>query len=108
MTSYSASAAAPAQATAAETQRQNAQAIITRHENKRAGELTVKHYQRMGARSTFDVLRQRLLASRPIIGERRVVIGVDSIGRKRYRKDPEPIYGPPTFRNKIDESGNHV
>lgn len=44
------------------------------------------------ARDVFPMLRQRLLESRPVIG----------------RMGTQPIYGKPTFRNVIDENGQHV
>lgn len=49
------------------------------------------------ARELFPLLRARLLASRPYIGQRENPAG-----------DITPIYGAPTFRNVIDESGRHV
>lgn len=46
------------------------------------------------ARDLFPVLREHLLASRPIIGDMKPIPGADGI------KTPlRPIYGKPTFRN---------
>ncbi|WP_439593917.1 hypothetical protein [Microbacterium sp.] len=59
---------------------------------------------RMSAREWFAYLRPVLLASRPIVGERTLLHVRDSKGRPKV----EPIYGPPTFRNVIDEDGHHV
>ena len=58
------------------------------------------------ARDLFPALRERLLTSRPVVGERKTVVGRDRIGRARYRR--EPILGAPTFRNVIDENGQHL
>ncbi len=57
------------------------------------------------ARELFPILRDRLLASRPVIGERKTVIGRDSAGRRKFRRTP--IYGTPTFRNALVE-GEHL
>jgi hypothetical protein len=46
------------------------------------------------ARDLFPVLRERLLASRPVIG-----VGWPNA---------DPIYGSPTFRNRIDENGQWI
>lgn len=51
------------------------------------------------AREMFPLLRARLLASRPVIG------WTDETDPERAA---QPIYGAPTFRNVIDESGRHV
>lgn len=48
---------------------------------------------RPSAREWFPYLLDRLMASRPVIGE-------DDRGL--------PIFGAPTFRNVIDEHGEHV
>lgn len=58
---------------------------------------------RPSARERFAELRERLLASRPIIGDQKPRPGADGIASTRL-----PIYGKPTFRNVIDENGNHV
>lgn len=58
---------------------------------------------RPSARELFAVLRERLLASRPIIGYQKPLPGAYGIASTRL-----PIYGRPTFRNAIDENGNHV
>lgn len=48
------------------------------------------------ARELFVPLRKLLLASRPIIGDRKPIPGADGI------KTPlRPIYGAPTFRNVL-------
>lgn len=69
---------------------------------ERAG--IARRYQ-PSAREFFPVLRETLLASRPVIGERKTVVGRDKIGRAKYRR--EPIYGKPTFRN-VAGSGVHA
>lgn len=55
---------------------------------------------RPSAREWFPYLRQRLLDSRPIIGER-VVIPRDAKPDSKgvIRTSTVPIYGKPTFRN---------
>lgn len=58
------------------------------------------------ARERFPVLRDRLLASRPVIGTR---ARFPKIGPKQGRgivAETWPIYGAPTFRNVI-ENGEH-
>lgn len=45
------------------------------------------------ARELFPVLRERLLASRPVLGTDRA---------------RNQVYGAPTFRNVINERGEHV
>lgn len=50
------------------------------------------------AREVFAALRDRLLASRPIIGDMKPIPGADGI-----TSPLRPIYGPPTFRNSIDQ-----
>jgi len=60
------------------------------------------------ARALFPELRDRLLASRPVIGTK---AKIPTTGGRRGRvlvADTEPIYGKPTFRNRIDENGVHV
>ncbi|WP_066041964.1 hypothetical protein [Herbiconiux solani] len=54
-----------------------------------------------GAREVFPVLRERLLASRPIVGDKKPRHGADGI-----RTPLEPIYGKPTFRNVIERDDN--
>lgn len=49
------------------------------------------------ARDLFPALRERLLASRPLLGL------IDE-GKPTERE----VLGAPTFRNVIDENGNHV
>lgn len=58
---------------------------------------------RSSARDLFPALCERLLASRPIIGDQKPRPGADGITSTRL-----PIYGKPTFRNVIDENGKHV
>jgi hypothetical protein len=53
------------------------------------------------AREMFPYLRVRLLASRPIIGDKPPRPGADGTTTPL-----EPIYGKPTFRNVI-EDGEH-
>lgn len=48
---------------------------------------------RPSAREWFPYLVDRLMASRPIIGETKAGL---------------PVFGAPTFRNRIDEHGHHV
>lgn len=50
---------------------------------------------RASARDWFPVLRDRLLASRPVLGY--------NVGNRGLE-----AYGPPTFRNVIDENGRHI
>lgn len=50
---------------------------------------------RASARDLFPALRERLLASRPSLGF--------NVGHRSLE-----AYGPPTFRNVIDENGQHV
>lgn len=57
------------------------------------------------ARELFPPLRALLLASRPVIGER---VTFPHKGRNRLKPKREPIYGTPTFRNRINENGEHV
>lgn len=52
---------------------------------------------RASARDLFPALRERLLASRPLVAL------IDE-GYPEERR----VYGPPTFRNVIDENGRHV
>jgi hypothetical protein len=59
------------------------------------------------ARELFPVLRDRLLASRPVIGTR-ATFPKGSPSRRSLVAETEPIYGKPTFRNRIDENGAHV
>ncbi len=49
------------------------------------------------ARELLPVLRQRLLDSRP-------VLSIVDEGKPSQRV----VYGPPTFRNRINENGEHV
>lgn len=58
---------------------------------------------RASARDLFPALRERLLGSRPIIGDQKPRRGADGITSTLL-----PVYGPPTFRNVIDENGRHV
>lgn len=54
------------------------------------------------ARELFPVLRARLLASRPIVEPARQV-------KHEFGTIVVPaVYGAPTFRNVIDEYGQHV
>lgn len=56
------------------------------------------------AREWFPILRDRLLASR--LESKRRVRYVDEAGKVRYRV--VVTYGAPTFRNVINEAGEHV
>jgi len=70
------------------------------------------------ARELFPVLRERLLASRPVVGFRYRIFpggpwrtvplhekGITSVQRKGAT---ELVYGPPTFQNTFDEKGQLV
>jgi hypothetical protein len=70
------------------------------------------------ARELFPILRERLLASRPVIGFKYRIFpggpwktvelsekGITSVQRKG---GAELIYGKPTFRNVLDEKGELV
>lgn len=58
------------------------------------------------ARDLFPQLRERVLASRPVLGW--------DVNGKRQARAPRPgvkatpIYGAPTFRNRIDSKGEHI
>jgi hypothetical protein len=64
--------------------------------------------RRLSARELFAILSSKREQSRPVIGQDRGPFKLDKTGRKRYLGKPTPIYGEPTFRNVIDESGAHV
>lgn len=66
------------------------------------------HLSTLDARTLFQVLRPRLLNSRPVIGKNRGPYKLDKTGRKRYLHEATPIYGAPTFRNVILMNGEHV
>lgn len=53
---------------------------------------------RPSARDLFPTLRERLLTSRPIIGDRKPRRGADGVSTPL-----EPVYGAPTFRNVLVE-----
>ena len=65
-------------------------------------------WKTMGARQIFSILLPHLLESRPVVGQKRGPYKLDKTGRKRYLNKPEPIFGAPTFRNVINEQGEHV
>lgn len=63
------------------------------------------------ARELFPVLRERLLASRPVLEPSRTVVFEHVLpggGSWRQKQTIPPVYGEPTFRNVIDEKGRHV
>lgn len=61
------------------------------------------------ARELFPTLRDRLLASRPVIGTKATFPKVGRAQGRGLIAKTEPIYGSPTFRNVIDaETGEHV
>lgn len=63
------------------------------------------------AREWFPVLRERLLASRPVIEPAKfakVPTLVDGKVRQIKKQVAPPKYGKPTFRNVLDENGEHV
>lgn len=60
------------------------------------------------ARERFPELRERLLASRPVIGTRARFPKITATPGRGIVAETWPIYGPPTFRNRIDENGAHV
>lgn len=65
---------------------------------------------RASARDLFPALRERLLASRPIIGTKATFpkLSLQKRAPRGIIAKTEPIYGAPTFRNVIDENGRHV
>lgn len=71
--------------------------------------LRVESRLRPSARDLFPHLRERLLASRPVIGSRVIVPRGATPDRKGVIKTTtEPIYGAPTFRNRINDKGEHI
>lgn len=68
--------------------------------------LRIESRLRPSARVLFPHLRERLLASRPVLGW--------DVNGKRQARAPRPgvkatpIYGAPTFRNRIDSKGEHI
>lgn len=60
------------------------------------------------ARQLFPVLRERLLDSRQEFREMELVPIVSRSGKKSFREVPRITFGAPTFRNKINERGEHV
>lgn len=58
---------------------------------------------RPSARDLFPMLRERLLASRPIVGDMRPIKGADGVNTPL-----RPVYGAPRFRNRLDENGRLV
>ena len=68
--------------------------------------LPVRLLQKMDAPALFVHLVPHVRASRPVIGERKVLIGRDKLGRKRTR--PVKVYGAPTFRNVAARDGKVV
>lgn len=64
---------------------------------------------RPSARELFPVLRDRLLASRPVVGHTPEVWHAPKVPNGQHTKTGgRPIYGKPTFQNRIDEDGNLV
>ncbi len=73
----------------------------------RKNAVVVPLYRTMSARELFPILREKLLASRPVVGQDRGPYKRDKTGRKRYfGKTSTPIYGAPTFRNIIKDGGH--
>lgn len=71
--------------------------------------LRIESKLRPSARDLAGPLVERMLASRPVIGERVIVPGdarPDSKGV--IRTSTVAIYGAPTFRNSLDKEGNWV
>lgn len=80
-------------------------------ENRRTGSknqtVIVPLYRTLSARELFPILNKMRLDSRPVVGQDRGPFKLDKTGRKRYLGKPTPIYGEPTFRNRI-EDGKHI
>lgn len=75
---------------------------------RRERELIEMRYE-PSARDLFPAMRDRLLASRPVIGTRATFPKVGRTQGRGIVAKTEPIYGPPAFRNVIDaETGEHV
>lgn len=76
-------------------------------ENRRTSVGTLPLFKTLDARTLFAVLSEKRRDSRPVIGQDRGAFKLDKTGRKRYLGKPTPIYGEPTFQNRI-EKGRHV
>lgn len=75
--------------------------------NRRTSVGILPLFKTLGARDLFAVLNAKREASRPVVGQDRGPFKIDKSGRKRYFGKPTPVYGEPTFRNRI-EQGVHV
>lgn len=77
--------------------------IHPRHTTRRnaAEHARIAKRYKPSARELFAPLRDRLLASRPIVGDMRPVPGADGV-----RTPLRPIYGAPTFRNVVVEGAH--
>lgn len=76
-------------------------------ENRRTSAGNLPLFKTLDARSLFQILNAKRLASRSVVGQDRGPFKLDKTGRKRYFGKPTPIYGEPTFQNRI-EKGRHV
>lgn len=77
-------------------------------ENRRTSVGILPLFKTLDARTLFQILNAKRLASRPVVGQDRGPFKLDKTGRKRYfNKTSTPIYGEPTFRNVV-EQGVHV
>lgn len=76
--------------------------------NRRTSVGILPLFKTLSARDLFQILNDKRLASRPVVGQDRGPYKLDKTGRKRYfNKTSTPIYGEPTFRNVIFE-GRHI
>lgn len=76
--------------------------------NRRTSAGTLPLFKTLSARDLFQVLNAKRLESRPVVGQDRGPFKLDKTGRKRYlSKVSTPIYGEPTFKNRIFE-GRHI
>lgn len=74
-----------------------------------AERLRIEGRLRPSARELFPANVERLMASRPVIGERVIVPrGSKPDDKGVIRTSTVPVYGAPTFRNVINENGEHV
>lgn len=85
----------------------NVNLLETRRQGSKNNPIIVPLYRTLSARELFPILRQKLMDSRPEIGQDRGPFKLDKTGRKRYLGKPTPVYGAPTFRNAIVD-GKHV
>jgi hypothetical protein len=68
--------------------------------------VTGRRHPALSAREWFAVLRPRLLASRPVLVPARREKRPGKAGANWSRTyDVPPVYGPPTFRNVLDQDG---